>query len=104
MNKRELRMDRGAAAPAEMPMERISHIQVHWRYGVTVKLIEPKMPVVGSVAITWNVTDEVGPDVVVRNPVVGSILTFEIEVGFVLQVTESVTGNVPLPVVAVAVN
>jgi len=74
------------------------------RYGVTVKLIEPKIPVVGSVAITWNVVDAVGPDVVDRNPVVGSILTFVIEVGLVLQVTEFVTSNVPLPVVAIASN
>jgi len=58
---------------------------------------------VGSVAITWNVVDPTGAVVVVRTPLVGSILTFGIELGFVLHVTESVTGNVPLPVVAVAV-
>ena len=57
----------------------------------------------GSVAITWNVVDPTGAVVVVRTPLVGSILTFGIELGFVLHVTESVTGNVPLPVVAVAV-
>jgi hypothetical protein len=41
---------------------------------------------------------------VLRNPVVESILTFGIELGFVVHVTESVTSNVPLAVVAVAVN
>ena len=71
---------------------------------VTVKLITPKIPVVGSVAITWNVTGPVPGDVVDSNPVVGSILTFVIEVGLVLQVTEFVTSNVPLPVVAIASN
>jgi hypothetical protein len=80
----------------------MSGMQERWRYGVTVKLFEPKIPVVGSVAMTWNVV-VVPPVVVVRTPLVGSILTFEIELGFVLQVTESVTGNVPLAVVAVAV-
>jgi|HubBroStandDraft_4_1064222.scaffolds.fasta_scaffold781125_2 hypothetical protein len=54
--------------------------------------------------MTWNVVVPVPPDVVDSNPVFGSILTLEIEVGFVVQVTESVTGNVPLAVVAVAVN
>ena len=88
----------------QMPTQRMSGMQVRWRYGVTVKLIEPKIPVVGSVAITWKVVDAVGPDVVDSNPVVGSILTFVIEVGLVLQVTESVTSNVPLPVVAIASN
>jgi len=77
-------------------------MQERWRYGVTVKLFEPKIPVVGSVAMTWNVV-VVPPVVVVRTPLVGSILTFGIELGFVVQVTESVTSNVPLAVVAVAV-
>ena len=80
----------------------MSGMQVRWRYGVTVKLFEPKIPVVGSVAMTWNVV-VVPPVVVVRTPLVGSILTFGIELGFVVQVTESVTSNVPLAVVAVAV-
>lgn len=92
------------AAPPQMLMQQMSGTQGRWRYGVTVKLIEPKIPVVGSVAITWNVVDVVGPDVVDSNPVVGSILTIVIEVGFVLQVTEFVTSNVPLPVVAIASN
>jgi hypothetical protein len=71
----------------------------------TVKFIEPKIPVVGSVATTLNVVEPVTDvDVVERSPVLESILTFVIELGFVVHVTESVTGNVPLPVVAVAVN
>jgi hypothetical protein len=84
-------------------MQRMSGMQACSHYIVTVKLIEPKIPVVGSVAITWKVTGPVPGDVVVRTPVVGSILTFGIELGFVVQVTESVTINVPLAVVAVAV-
>jgi hypothetical protein len=81
-------------------------MKAYWqRYGVTVKLMKPLIPVVGSVAITWNVT-LVAPvaDVVVRDPVVESILTFVIELGFVVQVTESVTSNVPPDAVAVALN
>ena len=39
-----------------------------------------------------------------RDPVLESILTFGIELGFVVHVTESVTSNVPPGAVAVAVN
>lgn len=89
-----------------MPMQRISDMKAYWqRYGMTVKFMKPLIPVVGSVATTWNVavTFPVA-DVVVRAPVVESILTFVIELGFVVHVTELVTSNVPPDAVAVALN
>ena len=48
-----------------------------------------EIPVVGSVAITSNWTAVAGPEVVVKRPLLGSILTLG-GLGFVLQVTESV--------------
>lgn len=51
------------------------------------------MLVVGSVATTRNCTGDVGPEVVVRRPVLDAMFTFGIEAGRVLQVTESVMLN-----------
>ena len=48
-----------------------------------------EIPVVGSVAITSNWTAVAGPEVVVKSPLLGSILTLG-GLGFVLQVTELV--------------
>jgi len=48
-----------------------------------------EIPVVGSVAITSNWTAVAGPEVVVKRPLIGLILTLG-GIGFVLQVTESV--------------
>jgi hypothetical protein len=48
-----------------------------------------EIPVVGSVAITSNWTAVAGPAVVVKRPLLESILTLG-GLGFVLQVTESV--------------
>jgi len=53
--------------------------------------MEPEIPVVGSVAITWNCTNEVRPDVVVKRPLLVSMLTFGITAGLVLQLTEVVS-------------
>jgi len=59
----------------------------------------PEIPVVGSLAITWNWTSVVKPDVVVKRPALVSMLTFGITVGLVLQVTEFVmTTGCPLAV------
>jgi hypothetical protein len=48
-----------------------------------------EIPVVGSIAITCNWTAVAGPAVVVKRPLLGSILTLG-GLGFVVQVTESV--------------
>jgi len=53
--------------------------------------MDPEIPVVGSLAITWNCTNEVRPDVVVKRPLLVSMLTFGITAGLVLQLTEVVS-------------
>ena|ERR1700756_3652673 len=59
----------------------------------------PEIPVVGSVAITWNWTRVVRPDVVVKRPLLVSMLTFGMTLGLVLQSTEVVrTIGCPLAV------
>ena len=63
-----------------------------------------EIPVIGSVAITSNCTDFVGPEVVVKSPVFDAILTLSIDRGLVLQVTESVMTTCPPLAVPIAIN
>ena len=53
--------------------------------------MDPEIPVVGSLAITWNCTNEVRPDVVVKRPLLVSMLTFGVTARLVLQLTEVVS-------------
>lgn len=62
-------------------------------YGCTEKFIWPAIPVVGSSATTVNVSVVAEPDVVVSSPLLESMLTSEMDRGFVLQVTELVISN-----------
>ena len=62
------------------------------------------MPDAESVAITKKVTGVVPPEVVVRSPVLESMLTSVIELGFVVHVTELVTSTCCPFAVAVALN
>src|SRR5438046_8312114 len=62
------------------------------------------MPDAESVAITKKVTGVLPPEVVVRSPVLESMLTSVIELGFVVHVTELVTSTCCPFAVAVALN